>query len=363
MAFVTTTENESSFLYRFLVSPQFRIARHVLLIAALSVIAFNLALTPYQNSITELGGWIYLIAFSMLLVYAFAAYFNLYYLLPKYLLTGRYVSYVVFLALAVLGALLAQLLQEYVVYSFWPQVKASQPFFTVIMLIDYISALMMTTLCMVGGSMTVLLKLWMVNNQRIAQLEKAHVLSEVEQLKEQVSPSLLFKILNRSGHLALADPVKASKMLMKLSQLLRYQLYDCSREKVLLGSEISFLTNYLTLEQLSSERFEYSFSSDGDVNCTFVPPLLFIPFVQYAVERMCEQDILFISVHIRLEADTDDIRFVCSCPGIDFFVGDERGLERIRQRLDLQYGRYYDLQLEKENIRLELRGGTLWRRK
>lgn len=231
------------------------------------------------------------------------------------------------------------------------------------MLIDYISALLMTTLCMVGGSMTVLLKLWIVNNQRIAQLEKAHVLSEVKQLKEQVGPSLLFKILNRSGHLALTDPIKASKMLMKLSQLLRYQLYDCSREKVLLGSEISFLTNYLTLEQLSSERFEYSLSSDGDVNCTFVLPLLFIPFVQYAVEQMCEQGISFISVHIRLKADVDDIIFVCSCPGIDFFVGDERGLERIRQRLDLQYGQYYDLQLEKENIHLELRGGEVWRRK
>ena len=99
------------------------------------------------------------------------------------------------------------------------------------------------------------------------------------------------------------------------------------------------------------------------MNRTLVPPLLFIPFVQYAVEQMCGQGISFISVHIRLEADADDIIFVCSCPGIDSFVGDERGLERIRQRLDLQYGQYYDLQLEKESIHLELRGGGAWRRK
>ena len=95
--------------------------------------------------------------------------------------------------------------------------------------------------------MTLLLKEWMIENQRVSQMEKAHVLSEVEQLKEQVSPELLFKTLHHSGELTLTEPEKASKMLMKLSQLLRYQLYDCSRQKVLLSSEIAFLTNYLTL--------------------------------------------------------------------------------------------------------------------
>ena len=68
--------------------------------------------------------------------------------------------------------------------------------------------------------MTLLLKEWMIENQRVSQMEKAHVLSEVEQLKEQVSPELLFKTLHHSGELTLTKPEKASKMLMKLSQLL-----------------------------------------------------------------------------------------------------------------------------------------------
>ena len=123
--------------------------------------------------------------------------------------------------------------------------------------------------------MTVLLKEWMIDHQRVSQMEKAHVLSEVEQLKEQVSPELLFKTLHHSGELTLNEPGKASKMLMKLSQLLRYQLYDCSRAKVLLGSEITFLNNYLTLEQGSQSQFSYEFLSEGEVNRTLVPPLLF----------------------------------------------------------------------------------------
>ena len=94
-------------------------------------------------------------------------------------------------------------------------------------------------------------------------MEKVHVLSEVEQLKEQVSPELLFKTLHHSGELTLSEPEKASKMLMKLSQLLRYQLYDCSRTKVLLSSEINFLNNYLTLEQNSQAQFNYELLADG----------------------------------------------------------------------------------------------------
>ena len=52
--------------------------------------------------------------------------------------------------------------------------------------------------------MTVLLKEWMIDHQRVSQMEKVHVLSEVEQLKEQVSPELLFKTLHHSGELTLS---------------------------------------------------------------------------------------------------------------------------------------------------------------
>jgi LytS/YehU family sensor histidine kinase len=178
----------------------------------------------------------------------------------------------------------------------------------------------------------------------------------VEQLKEQVSPELLFKTLHHSGELTLTEPEKASKMLMKLSQLLRYQLYDCSRQKVLLSSEIVFLTNYLTLEQSSLPQFRYQFTSEGEVNRELVPPLLFIPFVQHIVELTHEQQISIpVSLDIHLKAEKGTIVFTCMCPQLNLSVN--RGLERIRQRLDLLYGDRYGLSLTTECIRLELNGG------
>jgi LytS/YehU family sensor histidine kinase len=211
---------------------------------------------------------------------------------------------------------------------------------------------------MIGGTMTVLLKEWMIDHQRVSQMEKVHVLSEVEQLKEQVSPELLFKTLHHSGELTLSEPEKASKMLMKLSQLLRYQLYDCSRTKVLLGSEINFLNNYLTLEQNSQAQFNYELLADGEVNRTLVPPLLFIPFVQYIVKSINEQRTSIpVSLKIHLKVEENTIIFTCLCLQVNLL--EDKGLERIRQRLNLLYGNRYRLFLTTESIWLELKGGEV----
>lgn len=281
MAETITTDNKSTLLYRFLVSPELRWARYLVLIMVLATISFNQVFIIFLDYRDILGGWIYTFTFLYLLTYIGVIYLNLFWLFPKFLLKRRYLSYISLLSVAMMLALAIQMATEYVSYSCWPEFYERASYFSIPIVMDYISSFMLSTLCMIGGTMTVLLKEWMIDHQRVSQMEKVHVLSEVEQLKEQVSPELLFKTLHHSGELTLSEPEKASKMLMKLSQLLRYQLYDCSRTKVLLSSEINFLNNYLTLEQNSQAQFNYELLADGEVNRTLVPPLLFIPFVQY----------------------------------------------------------------------------------
>lgn len=351
-----TADNESTILYRFLVSPELRWVRHLVLILVLSTISFNQVFIIFIDYRDVLGGWIYAFTFLYLLTYMAVVYLNLFELFPRYLLKRRYMAYLSLLSAAMIVALLIQMAVEYLAYSYWPELYARGPYFSVPMVMDYISSFMLSTLCMIGGTMTVLLKEWMIEHQRVSQMEKAHVLSEVEQLKEQVSPELLFKTLHRSGQLTLHDPGKASKMLMKLSQLLRYQLYDCSRAKVLLGSEIAFLTNYLTLEQDSQSQFSYVFTSEGEVNRILVPPLLFIPFVQHIVKLIKEQQILIpVILNIRLKVANGTILFTCLCAQVN--LSTDKGLERIIQRLNLLYGNRYGLVLTEGSIQLELKGG------
>jgi hypothetical protein len=350
------TGNDSAFLYKLLVSPEFRWVRYLVLIMVLGTISFNQVFIIFMDYREILGAWIYIFTFIYLLTYVAVVCLNLFWLFPKFLLKRRYLAYSFLLSAAMIIALLIQMIVEYLAYSHWPELHARGSYFSVPMIMDYISSFILSTLCMIGGTMTVLLKEWMIDHQRVSQMEKAHVLSEVEQLKEQVSPELLFKTLHHSGELTLSEPDKASKMLMKLSQLLRYQLYDCSRQKVLLSSEIAFLTNYLTLEQGSSARLNYELTSEGEVNRMLVPPLLFIPFVQYVVKLLHERQLsASVSLKIHLQAERGTVIFTCICPELDLSAG--KGLERIRQRLNLLYGNRYELLLTTKCIRLELKGG------
>ena len=358
MAETITTDNKSTLLYRFLVSPELRWARYLVLIMVLATISFNQVFIIFLDYRDILGGWIYTFTFLYLLTYIGVIYLNLFWLFPKFLLKRRYLTYISLLSVAMMLALAIQMATEYVSYSCWPEFYERASYFSIPIVMDYISSFMLSTLCMIGGTMTVLLKEWMIDHQRVSQMEKVHVLSEVEQLKEQVSPELLFKTLHHSGELTLSEPEKASKMLMKLSQLLRYQLYDCSRTKVLLSSEINFLNNYLTLEQNSQAQFNYELLADGEVNRTLVPPLLFIPFVQYIVKSINEQRTSIPdSLKIHLKGEENTIIFTCLCLQVNLL--EDKGLERIRQRLNLLYGNRYRLFLTTESIWLELKGGEV----
>lgn len=347
--------NDNSFLYRFLVSSRFRVARHITVIVALLVIACNLVLFSCQGYIEMLGKWTYLLIFNMFLLYGSIFYFNLLYLVPRYLLKQRYLTYILSLSTALIVVFIFQATQEYIVSDIFSVPNIYVGYSKVAFVMDYLSSFPLTLLSIMGGGMTVLLRLWILENQRVMQLEKIRLQSEIEHLKEQISPSMLFRILHYSGEQALVNPGKASKMLMKLSQILRYQLYDCNREKVLLNTEIKFLTNYLELEQLVSGKFDFHMNASGETGRTFVFPLLFIPFIQYTVKQIETQEEHPASIDIHLHAEDENIQFNCqvSIPCLE----PEQELNKIRQRLDLQYGENYRLELTGQSIQLELKGG------
>ena len=353
-----TIGNESNFLYRLLVSPRLRWARYLILTLILGVISFNQVFIIFLDYRDELGGWIYVFTLFYLFTYIVIVFLNLFWLVPKYLLKRRYLTYLSILSAAMLVALSIQMVLEYNTFVHVLEVYTKGVYYKTSTIIDYISSFILSTLCMIGGTMTVLLKEWMIDHQRVSQLEKAHIVSEVEQLKEQVSPELLFNTLHYSGVITLTEPEKSSKILMQLSQLLRYQLYDCSRAKVLLSSELTFLTNYIQLKRNYFPRFDYLLTSEGEVNRVLVPPLLFIPFVQYAVEQITEQQTTgSVSLKIHLKVESDVIIFTCFCPGVNLSI--DKGLKRIRQRLNLLYDTRYELLQIAEGLQLELKGGTL----
>ena len=339
----------SSFLRKLLVEPAYRVPRHILFIFVMVVISLNQTFMTMREGMEILGNKLFLQSLFLFTTYTIVCYFNLYILLPKYLLKKRYITYSACLILTVGLLITIQTSEELAVLT---SIDLVDDFYTPPMIfVNMLSSFILVLLCISGGAMTVVLKQWMINDRKVGQLEKLHIQSEVEQLKEQVNPHLLFNILNRTGVLAKYKREEASDMLIRLSQLLRYQLYDCNREKVLLSAEIKFISDYLTLEQRYSDAFTFTIASDKSSFPVLVSPLLFITFVQSAVIRIYERQEK-ASIQVKFEVTDDFIFFTCHCDLASVFS--DTDFSRINRRLELLYRHSYCLAITNNEVTLKV---------
>ena len=175
---------------------------------------------------------------------------------------------------------------------------------------------------------------------------------EYLKLKQQVNPHFLFNMLNNANVLIKRNPEEASKVLFKLEDLLRYQINDSSRERVSLASDIRFLNDYLNLEKIRRDHFQFTVEQEGDIDSIWIQPLLFIPFVENAVKHSFDSEHPS-SVHLSFKVEENRLEFRCenSTPAVAVSnkVGGI-GLANIQRRLGLLYPDRYELeQIENEN--------------
>ena len=128
-------------------------------------------------------------------------------------------------------------------------------------------------------------KKWIIDIKKMNELHQINVKAELEQLKSQVNPHFLFNTLNNLLVLTKTDTEKATQVLLGLSDLLRYQLYDSAREKIVLSKDIAFIQNFLSLEQIRKNDFAFTIHTEGNTESQLLPPFLFIPFVENAVKH------------------------------------------------------------------------------
>jgi LytS/YehU family sensor histidine kinase len=195
---------------------------------------------------------------------------------------------------------------------------------------------------------------WIIDKSRIYELENSTIQSELEQLKNQITPHFLFNMLNNTNVLINTEPETASRVVLMLSDLLRYQLYDSSRPAVLLSSDIRFLTDFLELEKIRRDRFEFSISDSSGIPNLLVPPMLFIPFVENAVKHSAGGTCSSY-VHVTFRTAGNVLYFSCinSIPAIPCSskTAGGIGLANIKRRLELLYGADFSLKMnEKKNI-------------
>ncbi len=320
-------------LTHFLMDEKYSLRRSLLFVLIGTVLTSSMVYVAYMDCIPQLGNRIFLLCLTSCVGYAAAMLWNYYYLIPQFLLRGRYVIY--FLVLFATAYLLPTLavIQEYFVRNAWGLPHRITSYTSPLIAIDNLSSCMLLLVCFLGVSALMFFRQWKIQEEQLSRMEYEHLQSEVNKLKGQLTPSFLSTSLQNTAHFVNKDPHKAHEILMQLGTLLRYQLYDCNRENVLLNSEINHLRSFLRIEQLIHESFTYQIRTEGNLSAILIPPLLFITLIQ---------EIARTGTDLRICFTHRDHTLSFSCLYGSAQALPEAGMASFRKRLNLQFPGAYE---------------------
>ncbi len=191
------------------------------------------------------------------------------------------------------------------------------------------------------------LKQWYLKEQRNTQLQKENTEAQLQLLTAQVHPHFLFNTLNNIYSQAQEESAKSSKMIMGLSDMLRYSLLDGKKPSVPLDKELQMLKEYMHLEKNRyGEKLDLHYLIADNTNDLYIAPLLLLPFIEncfrYSVSEMSEDP--WINLTIEIKNTTLSMKLLNGTTANGFESHTGKGLTDVQQRLELLYKDRYDLQ-------------------
>lgn len=283
------------------------------------------------------------------------AYFNLYYLLPKFVLTKKYNLY--FLSLLVVMALVL-LTKRIIIFEFvYPatcpvtyEKEARITFFNFFLMLN-------SEIYLIGITSAIKLSIdWVKNNQLTKALEKEKLEAELGLLQAQIQPHFFFNTLNNLYALTLTKSDQAPGIVQKLSALMSYLLYDCEQSLVSLQEEIKLIYNYIDLEKLRyGKRLKLKFDIEGNCSGKTIPPYILLPFIENAFKH-AQSQLDNVAIKISIQVKEGDLILNVANPIIDKDKNQLQtkggiGLKNVKKRLYLLYEK--DFTLEVKSLRKE----------
>ncbi len=173
---------------------------------------------------------------------------------------------------------------------------------------------------------------------------------EINQLREQLNPHFMFNTLNNLYGVSLEQPERIPDLILKLSQMMRYQLEATKKEFVLLNDEIEFVESFIGIEnERVSNRCEIYFEKQLAENNLKIAPILLLPFVENAFKHSTDSaEKSFIKILVKLnQAGLFELKIQNSIPLKKKYANSTGvGLENVKQRLLKLYDGKYELEIE-----------------
>jgi len=283
----------------------------------------------------------------------------LYFILPRYVFTGKYIKG----SLCIIALLLLTIFVNIVVLAIpWKEVfqflpSKNRPFPTgggfKITSTAYLAAMLGSLTASAFAAGFKIYKHYYVKHMRNRQLMKENMEAQLQLLKAQVHPHFLFNTLNNIYSQTQLESPKGSKMIMGLSEMLRYILYEGQKPLVPLKQELMMVTEYISLEKIRyGNKLGVYVMTPGKADDLYIAPLLLLPFVEncfkHGASNMLQNP--WINLTIEVKDTTLTMKLMNGKAPVKENGKNKTGIgiSNVRQRLELLYKDKYDLQIRED---------------
>lgn len=186
---------------------------------------------------------------------------------------------------------------------------------------------------------------WANEKNRVQAIQAEKVQAELNSLRNQFHPHFMFNALNSLYSRILAMSDDAPEMLLQISSLLRFSVYEAKDNIISLEKEIRYISSYIALQQMRfKDRLDLSFTVTGEVNNKMIEPFLMLPFIENSFKHCMnhEWENGWITIYISIKEDWLTMRVENSLPqkrySADTFEANNGfGILNVKKRLDLLY--------------------------
>ncbi|PKV51277.1 GHKL domain-containing protein [Aquimarina sp. MAR_2010_214] len=317
---------------------------HVLvLFTIILIVVFSFVISDKNPfTLSSLTTYFLQVTTSFLLLIAPPVYFNIYWIIPRYLVKKRYFIYIVLLLITIIGWGYIIGYSEPLMDQYWfnqpDQEMAPESGITGMIVIILVSTLLNLSYR------------WFIQLSKINQIENDRLHLELSLLKNQINPHFFFNTLNNLYALSLEKSDKTPSLILKLSEIMRYTIYDCKEPRVSIGGEVTYLENFIELQKMRHHnRGIITFEKKIDDASKQIAPMILIVFLENAFKHGFDhmEKNAFINfklqttekiLHLHIENNFSDTENE-NDGGI--------GLENVKRRLSLIYPNAHELKIDK----------------
>lgn len=280
-----------------------------------------------------------------------ASYVHYFFILPNLIRDKKASPYIGKLLLLLAAILTVRLLTENLVFA---QIATNETYYKTLKFMRIVSTIWDTLTFLIFTGMIRFTLDWFDLENKKKQLENEKLVAELNYLKAQINPHFLFNTLHNLNYLVYSGSKNATEVIIKLSNIMRYMIYDANKEKVALKKEIAYMNDYIHLESIRlNQKFHLDLMVNGPVDQIEIAPLVMLTFLENAFKHGVsdQEENCWIKVNLQM---TDS--------ALDYEVSNKKlkniparslksgfGLENVKKRLELSYPKKYSLNIQEDD--------------